>query len=161
MDEPPYVDSEGAQLQAFLEDARDELEETIVGLDDEQARRRLVPSLTTPLAILKHCIFVERVWFHVSLDGQQRAHLGMPEAAEDSWILDDADTVASLLAEYRRVRAEARELAAPYGMDDQALHNRRGPLTLRWIYAHMLRELNRHSGHADILREQILAADGS
>jgi hypothetical protein len=64
-----------------------------------------------------------------------------------------------VLAEYRRVRAEARDLAAPYGMDDLALHNRRGPLTLRWIYAHMLRELNRHSGHADILREQILTTD--
>jgi hypothetical protein len=44
-------------------------------------------------------------------------------------------------------------------MDDLALHNRRGPLTLRWIYAHMIEELARHAGHGDILKEQIIAAD--
>jgi hypothetical protein len=41
------------------------------------------------------------------------------------------------------------------------LHNRRGPLTLRWIYAHMIEELARHAGHGDILKEQIIAADGA
>jgi hypothetical protein len=30
-------------------------------------------------------------------------------------------------------------------------------LTLRWVYAHMIEEHARHAGHADILREQILA----
>jgi hypothetical protein len=39
------------------------------------------------------------------------------------------------------------------------VHNRRGPLTLRWIYAHMIEELARHAGHGDILKEQIVAAD--
>ena len=32
------------------------------------------------------------------------------------------------------------------------------PLPLRWIYLHLVRELAQHCGHADILREQILAA---
>jgi hypothetical protein len=36
--------------------------------------------------------------------------------------------------------------------------NRRGPLPLRWVYLHMLRELAQHGGHADILREQVLAS---
>jgi Protein of unknown function (DUF664) len=31
-----------------------------------------------------------------------------------------------------------------------------GPLPLRWVYFHVLRELAQHGGHADILREQIL-----
>jgi hypothetical protein len=35
--------------------------------------------------------------------------------------------------------------------------NRRGPLPLHWVYLHVLRELAQHCGHADILREQILA----
>ena len=30
---------------------------------------------------------------------------------------------------------------------------------MRWIYIHMIRELAQHCGHADILREQILASD--
>jgi hypothetical protein len=31
-------------------------------------------------------------------------------------------------------------------------------MTLRWIHLQVLRELAQHSGHADILREQLLAA---
>ena len=34
--------------------------------------------------------------------------------------------------------------------------NWRGPLPLRWVYLHMLRELAQHCGHADILREQLI-----
>jgi hypothetical protein len=36
--------------------------------------------------------------------------------------------------------------------------HRFGPLPLRWIYLHALREFAQHCGHADILREQILSA---
>ena len=64
-----------------------------------------------------------------------------------------------MLADYRAAWAEADEIAAAYALDDLATHNRRGPLTLRWIYVHMVEELARHAGHGDILREQILAAD--
>lgn len=32
-----------------------------------------------------------------------------------------------------------------------------GPLPLRWVLLHVLRELAQHCGHADILREQIFA----
>ena len=42
---------------------------------------------------------------------------------------------------------------APLGLDDEVHGNRRGPLPLRWVYLHMLRELAQHCGHADILRE--------
>jgi hypothetical protein len=41
-------------------------------------------------------------------------------------------------------------------MDDEVLHNRRSPLSLRWVHLHLISELARHAGHADILREQIL-----
>ena len=43
-------------------------------------------------------------------------------------------------------------------LDDIVTGNRRGPLPLRWVYLHMVSELAQHCGHADILREQILAA---
>nr|WP_281385912.1 DinB family protein [Nocardioides luti] len=152
--------TEREQLEAFVHDGRLEMAGVLEGLSDEQARRRLVPSLTCPLAIVKHATFVEQVWFHVSLAGRTRAELGLPEAAEDSWVLTDDDTVASVLAAYRTACAEAVEIAAGCAsLDDLARHNRRGPLTLRWIYAHLVRELARHAGHGDILREQILAAD--
>jgi hypothetical protein len=159
--EPTLVADERAQIEEFLETNRDELAETLEGLTEEQARRRLVPSLTTPLGLVKHVTWAEQVWFHVSLGGRTRDELGIPHENDPSWEVADADTVGSVLAEYRRVCAEAREIASAYALDDLVLHNRRGPLTLRWLYLHMIEETARHAGHADILREQILAADSS
>lgn len=155
--ESTLTGSEREQLEAFVHDNRLEILAVLDGLTEEQARRRLVPSLTSPLAIVKHATFVEKVWFHVSLAGHSRAEVGIPDAAEDSWVLTDEDTIESVRAEYRRTWAEADEIAAAYSLDDLAQHNRRGPLTVRWIYAHLVEELARHAGHGDILREQILA----
>jgi len=157
--EATLTGTEREQLEAFVHDNRRELLAVLDGLSEEQARRRLVPSLTCPLALVKHAVFVEQVWFHVSLAGRTRAEVGLPEAAEDSWVLTDDDTIASVSAAYRAACAEADAYAAAYDLDDLALHNRRGPLTLRWIYVHLVEELARHAGHGDILREQVLAAD--
>jgi uncharacterized damage-inducible protein DinB len=156
--EPTLIADERTQLEQFLDSNRDELVEAVEGLSEEQARRRLVPSLTTPLGLLKHVTWAEQVWFHVGLAGRTREELGIPYENDPSWAVSDDDTVAGVIAEYRRVCAEARALAAPYALDDLVLHNRRGPLTLRWLYVHMIEEIARHAGHADILREQILAA---
>ncbi|MCW2787595.1 MAG: hypothetical protein JWP74_4112 [Marmoricola sp.] len=154
-----FIADERTQVEEFLDVNRSDLVDTVRGLTDDQARTRLVPSLTTPLGLLKHATFVERVWFHVAIAGRTRAELGMPEDIDPTYGFTDEDTVESVIAEYEQVCAEAREIAADYGLDDLALHNRRGPLTLRFIYLHMIEELARHAGHADILREQILAAD--
>lgn len=150
---------ERAQLEAFLDDNREELIGAVEGLTDEQARRRLVPSLTTPLALLKHAVFVEKVWFQVALAGRTREEIGLPHDIDESFMPSAHDSVDSLVKEFRTTAEESRRIAAPLELDDLALHNRRGPLTLRWIYVHMVEELARHAGHADILREQIMAAD--
>ncbi len=151
---------ERAQLEAFVHDQREQIALLLDGLDDEQARRRLVPSLTTLGGIVKHCAFVERVWFQVGLLGRTRSEVGLPEDIDESFVLTDDDTVASLVADYRAAWAESLAAAAPYGLDDLVEHNRRSPMTLRWVELHLVRELARHAGHGDILREQILAADG-
>ncbi|MFC6237363.1 DinB family protein [Longivirga aurantiaca] len=151
---------ERATLQAFVDDQRREIASLLDGVSEEEARRSLVPSLTTLASIVKHCAFVERVWFQVGLAGRTRAGLGLPDDVDDSFVLDDADTVESLLADYAEACAESDRIASGHSLDDLVLHNRRSPLTLRWVYAHMIRELARHAGHGDILREQIEAARG-
>ena len=157
--EPILIADERTQIEQFLDTNRDELVEVVERLTDAQARRRLVPSLTTPLGLLKHVTWAEQVWFHVGLAGRTREELGIPQENDPSWAVSDDDTVESVVAAYRRVCAEAREIASAYALDDLVQHNRRGPLTLRWLYLHMIEEIARHAGHADILREQILAAD--
>ncbi len=156
--EAALVVGEREQIEAFLHDNRVEVANLLDGLTDEQARRRLVASRTTLLGLVKHAAFVERVWFDVALLGRSRAEVGIPDSAEESFELTEDDTVVSVTERYRRAWADALEVAAEYGLDDLALHNRRGPLSLRWIYLHVIRELARHAGHGDILREQILDA---
>jgi uncharacterized damage-inducible protein DinB len=155
--EQTLIATERQQLEAFLDDNRAELAGALAGLTEEQARRRLVPSLTTLLGLVKHAAWVERVWFQVSLLGYSRDELGIPHLVDDSFRLAADDSIGSVIDDFHAACAESRRAAAAYGLDDLVHHNRRGPLTLRWVFAHMIEEHARHAGHADILREQILA----
>ncbi len=153
-------DDERAQLEACLDDQRAEIARLLDGLTESEARRRLVPSLTTLLGLVKHATFVEQVWFPVALGGRTRAEIGVPETVDESFTLTDADTITSIGEHHLRACEESRALAAGFALDDEARHNRRGPLTLRWIHIHLIQELARHAGHGDILREQVLADRG-
>lgn len=90
--------------------------------------------------------------------GMHDSLVGIPEAAEDSFVLADVDTISSIRDAYLAACADSREATRHLGLDDLVHGNRRGALPLRWVYFHLLRELAQHCGHADILREQILAA---
>jgi hypothetical protein len=147
------------QFDAFLDDHRQILLDCLDGLTEEQARRRLVPSRTTLLRLLKHATFVERVWFDEAVTCRPRAEIGIPEEQSESFDLDVDDTVASVRAAYLAACDDSRRAIAGMGLDDVLPGNRRGPLPLRWVMLHMLRELAQHCGHAEILREQVLAAD--
>ncbi len=146
-----------AQFEAFINDHRLELTSCLEGLTEEQARRSLVPSRTTLLGLVKHATFVEKVWFDEAISCRSRAEIGIPDGPDESFILDDEDTIASIQQAHREACAAAREATASLELDDLVLGNRRGPLPLRWVYLHVLRELAQHCGHADILREQLLA----
>lgn len=145
------------QLEVFLDQHRAALNGCLDGLTEEQVRRSLVPSRTTLLGLVKHATFVEKVWFDQAVSGRSRAEIGIPETPDDSFVLDDDDTVASVQRAHRQAWEESRRATSSLGLDDVIHGNRRGPLPLRWVYFHVLRELAQHCGHADILREQILS----
>ncbi len=130
------------------------------GLNEDEARRRLVPSKTTLLGLVKHATFVEQVWFDEAITGRSRAEIGCAAGPDESFDLGPDDTIESVRDAYVVACSRSRAAAAPLGPDDVVTGNRRGPLPMRWIYLHVLRELAQHCGHADILREQILAARG-
>ncbi|WP_341720918.1 DinB family protein [Micromonospora sp. FIMYZ51] len=146
-----------AQFEAFLDEHRAALTACLDGLTEEQARRSLVPSRTTLLGLVKHATFVEKVWFDEAISCRSRDEIGIPATPDESFILDDADTIADVQRAHREACAAARRATAALDLDDLVHGNRRGPLPLRWVYLHVLRELAQHGGHADILREQILA----
>jgi uncharacterized damage-inducible protein DinB len=147
---------ERALLEAMVDTQRDEINAILEDLDDEEARRRLVPSLTTPLALVKHATFVEKVWFHARVAGVPRKEIGLPDTVDESFKPDPDDTVESVRAAHRAACERSREVAAGHELDDEFdWHG--NPVSLRFIYAHMIQELARHAGHGDILVEQIRA----
>ena len=83
--------------------------------------------------------------------------LGLVQSPEESFRLADDDTVAPVTAAHREACATARAAVADLPLDAVVTGHRTGPRTLRWVYLQVLRELAHHCGHADILREQVLA----
>ncbi|MGC4797469.1 DinB family protein [Micromonospora saelicesensis] len=148
-----------AQFEAFIDEHRRALNGYLDGLTEEQARRSLVPSRTTLLGLVKHAAFVEKVWFDEAVTCRSRAEIGIPATPDESFILDDGDTIATVQRAHREACEASRRATSNLGLDDLLRGNRRGPLPLRWVYLHVLREFAQHCGHAEILREQILAAD--
>ncbi|MFB4318223.1 DinB family protein [Actinomadura sp. 21ATH] len=145
-----------AQFETFLDEHRARLHGCLDGLTEEQARRSLVPSKTTLLGLVKHGTFIEKVWFDEAVTRRSRAEIGIPDTPDESFDLGEGDTVASVQEEYRRACEASRRATAGLSLDDELPGNRRGPLPLRFVYLHVLRELAQHCGHADILREQVL-----
>ena len=145
-----------AQFEAFLDEHRGELNRCLDGLTEEQARQSLVPSRTTLLGLVKHATFVEKVWFDEAVTCRSRAEIGIPEVSDESFVLRDDETIDSVQHAHREACESSRLATSSLGLDDRVYGYRRGPLPLRWVYLHVLRELAQHCGHADILREQIL-----
>ncbi|WP_447009050.1 DinB family protein [Saccharothrix sp. DSM 118769] len=146
-----------AQLEAFLDEHRGALNRCLDGLTEEQVRRSLVSSRTTLLGLVKHATFVEKVWFDEAVTCRSRAEIGIPATPDESFVIDDEDTIATVRQAHRAACGASRRAISSLGLDDTVHGNRRGPLPLRWVYLHVLRELAQHCGHADILREQLLA----
>ncbi|MDP9164992.1 MAG: DinB family protein [Actinomycetota bacterium] len=151
IDEPAQV-----QLEAFLDEHRLALARCLDGLSEAQARSSLVPSKTTLLGLVKHATFVEKVWFEEAVTGRSRHELGIPADPDRSFDLHPDDTIATVGQAHHEACATSRRAVADMDLSTVLPGNRRGPLPLRWVYMHVLRELAQHCGHADILREQLL-----
>lgn len=158
-DPAAYTLPESELVQVFVDEHRAMLASCLDGLTEAQARELLVPSKTTLLGLVKHATFVELVWFDEAVTGTPRTELGLPDDSSDSFDLTDDDTIESVRSAYLAACEASRRATAALGLDDVLTGNRRGPLPLRWVYLHVLRELAQHCGHADILREQLLAAE--
>jgi Protein of unknown function (DUF664) len=156
-DEFSTTGSERQVLAGYLEFYRGIVAGKLAGLTDADARKSLVPSPTTLLGLVKHLASVEREWFGQVLEQRPAAELGLP-VADDGFALEPGDTIESVLADYRAACAESRARGARHELDELAPTEHLGPVSLRWIYVHMVEETARHAGHADILREQ---TDGS
>jgi hypothetical protein len=159
---PGRFDADATERQSYedwLDFYRSVIPGKLRGLSESDARRSLVGSPTTLLGLAKHLTGVERNWFAVVIGQRSRDEVGPNNSGgEDGWQLGPDDTIESVLAGYHAACAESRRLAVRYDLADVVPHARIGEISLRMIYVHMIEEIARHAGHADILRELV---DGS
>jgi hypothetical protein len=151
-----WVDEQRRRIEELIDGYREALHDSLNGLTEEEARRRLVPSKTTLLGLVKHACFVEGVWFDQAVTGRSFKDIGIAPTVDGSFTLRRSDTIASVQAAYR-LRWETSRANLEGGQSDEVV-NGRGERPMWALYLQVLRELAQHAGHADILREQVLAS---
>lgn len=143
-------------LETTLDRNRTELINTARGLPEEDARARLVESMTTPIALLKHAATAERIWFHHLLGGLSQEECdGGTTGGDPSFAVADSETLADVVTEFETVSSLSRTIAAKFDLDEIRTHPHLGEVNLRFIYLLAIEDFARHAGHGDILREQL------
>jgi uncharacterized damage-inducible protein DinB len=153
--------SEREVLTRFLDRQRDALVSKLDGVSDADARRAPTASALSLLGILKHCALWERRWFQVIVAGRQFPGEWPEVQSEgnvDDFRVGDDDTVAVWLAYFREQVAQSRQIVSGLDLDAPCAQPENSDINVRWVLAHMIEEIARHAGHADIIRETI---DGS
>jgi uncharacterized damage-inducible protein DinB len=156
---PPSTDTETEALLAYLVQQRDGLTYAAFGLTEQQLRAKPTRSALSVGGLMKHAALTERGWVAI-LQGESR--MG-EDAYLDSFALGQDDSVDSLRALLDAVGDETA--AAVAGLDNLDVRvqlpdapwypkNSEG-YQARWILLHLIEELARHAGHADIIREHI------
>ena len=154
--EPRWTVEQRERIVELIDGYRSALHDSLDGLTEEEARRRLVPSRTTLLGLVRHVTFVEGVWFDQAVTGRTAAEVGIASTVDGSFTLRKGDTVESVQLAYRaRCEASRRTMA---GLRSDDVVDGRGARPVWALELQVLRELAQHAGHADILREQILAS---
>ena len=155
--ERPHTTAEQRQrVDDLVDEYRVVLHDSLNDLTEQEARRRLVPSKTTLLGLVKHATFVEGVWFDQAVTGRSYAEIGIARTVDGSFTLRKGDTIATVRVAYREQWETSRRNLAGLRSDDVV--NGRGKRPVWALQLQVLRELAHHAGHADILREQILAS---
>jgi hypothetical protein len=80
------------------------------------------------------------------------------QRAEVALLLDEVDD--TVRADFDEACDISRAVAAAHDLDETWPWYD-GPVSLRYVYGHMIAELARHAGHGDILVEQLLARRAS
>lgn len=142
------------------------LKHAAYGLTEEQLRAAPSASSLSVGALLKHVAFTERGWV--------ARITGAPEPStqadyQQQFDLADSDTVDSLVADVDAAGAATEAAVALVDDLGRAVPVPKGQpwfpqdieaWSVRWVLLHLIEEIARHAGHADIIRESIDGAQG-
>jgi len=155
------VVGERANLLAYVEQQRYGIRLTAFGLTDEQARATPTNSALSVGGLIKHVTAMERTWMDIVM---QRPSTGDQDQYGEDFVLQPSETLTAILDDNERCGRETEAVIA--GIDDlgQAVPVPKGvpwfpadvdAWSVRWVLLHLMEELARHAGHADIIREHV------
>jgi uncharacterized damage-inducible protein DinB len=142
------VTPEVEHLLRELDEARKGALRKLDGLSEEDARRSTVDSGTNLAGLIQHLAFVESMWFEHIVGGRS------PRGTR-SMQVDPSVTLRQLRAAYKASWAVSDEIIKSLGDGDAPVERNGKKHDLRWAIGAVLGETRQHTGHADIIREQI------
>ncbi|AZM54644.1 hypothetical protein DMA15_20525 [Streptomyces sp. WAC 01529] len=153
-------DERGA-LIAFVEAQRGGIRRSVLGLTDEQAALRPSASELSLSGLVKHVAETELNWLRMA---QRKPNERARTEATwgDSFRLVEGETLAETLAFWDRVARETEEfirsvpsLDDTFPLPEAPWFPKGGEVSMRWLMLHLVEEIGRHAGHADIVRESL------
>ncbi|MEV3990115.1 DinB family protein [Streptomyces sp. NPDC049837] len=155
-----HGDERGALL-SFIEAQRDALRRSLHGLTDEQAASRPSASELSLAGLVKHVAEVELNWLRLA---QQKPN--ERQRSRDTWDegfrLVGAESVQGVLEFWDGVIKETEEflrtvpsLDDTFPLPEAPWFPKDGRVSMRWMGMHLVQEMARHAGHADIIRESL------
>ncbi|NUS42596.1 MAG: DinB family protein [Mycobacteriaceae bacterium] len=154
---------ERAELLETLSSHRELLLVTARALTDEQAAATPTASALCVGGLVKHVSQVERNWADFILEGASAMAVdaGAYTDYENGFRVLPGETLAGLIAEYRRVAERTDELVRTVDLDlshelpPAPWFPKNSRRSARRVFLHMIAETAQHAGHADIIRESI------
>ena len=153
-----------AVLKSYLQGARDTLIWKLDGLSERDQRLPRTPTGMNLLGIVKHALNTEVLYFGPTFGREWPTPEELVPAdgldAQADWYATAEESAVGLVELYQRVQVFADETIDGLPLDavGHVAHWGGAEVTLHEIMVHKTVDLQRHAGHADILREQI---DGS
>ncbi|WP_331723682.1 MULTISPECIES: DinB family protein [unclassified Streptomyces] len=153
-------DERGALL-AFIEAQRGGLRRTVLGLTEEQAASRPSASELSLSGLLKHVAECELSWLRMA---QERPNEKQREEStwHESFKLVGDETVPQMLAFWDAIAKQTEEfihsvpsLDDTFPLPQAPWFPKDGRVSMRWMLLHLIEEIGRHAGHADIVRESL------
>ena len=166
---PPPAAGERQTMLEFLRFNQNAFFAVAYGLSDEQARSKPSVSALSIGGLVKHATGVQRGWMErvkAAPDFPPRDERPFEEVAAsygDDHVMGEDESLEQLLTGLRTQNAETLRLFAEVDWDTAVPVPHDVPWfphdidnwTVRWVALHLLEELTRHAGHADIIRESI------
>jgi uncharacterized damage-inducible protein DinB len=150
-------------LHRYLVREREDLVGKLDGLSEYDVRRPLTPTGTNLLGLVKHVAFTQ-LGYLTEVFGRPPGLEYPEEAPDDDMWAKPGESRGDVLGWFRHSAQRADETIEALPLDAPGFvpwwGPERGHVTLQQILVHLVTEVARHAGHADILREGLDGAAG-